>query len=115
MAEGWRVTDSLVKYNIPVVTGPVLRNPSRDSDKYDASYTNPGKMLAAGVKVAIKTDKYGSIEEGKVANLFIADGDPFEMKTTIQYLFIRGWKVPMESRHTLLHDEFLKRDPGLRQ
>jgi len=55
MAEGWRVTDSLVKYNIPVVTGPVLRNPSRDSDKYDASYTNPGKMLAAGVKVAIKT------------------------------------------------------------
>jgi len=156
MAEGWRVTDSLVKYDIPVVTGPVLRNPSRDSDKYDASYTNPGKMLAAGVKVAIKTDetenvrnlpfhagfaaaygmgkeealraitltpaeifglgdKYGSIEEGKVANLFIADGDPFEMKTTIKHLFIRGWKVPMESRHTLLHDEFLERDPGLRQ
>ncbi len=156
VAEGWRVADSLVKYNIPVITGPVLRNPSRDSDKYDASYTNAGKMLAKGVKVAIKTDetenvrnlpfhagfaatygmgkeealraitltpaeifglgdKYGSIEEGKVANLFISDGDPFEMKTTILHLFIRGWKVPMESRHTLLHDEFLEREPGIRQ
>jgi len=156
VAEGWRVADSLVKYNIPVITGPVLRNPSRDSDKYDASYTNAGKMLAKGVKVAIKTDetenvrnlpfhagfaatygmgkeaalraitltpaeifgigdKYGSIEEGKVANLFVADGDPFEMKTNIKYLFIRGWKVPIESRHTLLYNEFLERDPGLRQ
>ena len=58
-------------------------------------------------------DHYGSISLGKVANLFIADGDPFEMKTVISDLFIRGYKVPMESRHTLLYDEFLERDPGL--
>jgi imidazolonepropionase-like amidohydrolase len=59
-------------------------------------------------------DKYGSLEKGKVANLFIADGDPFEMKTRISHLFIRGWNVPLESRHTLLYDEFLERSPGLK-
>ena len=59
------------------------------------------------------SDKYGSIEKGKVANLFICDGDPFEMKTRIEKLFIRGWDVPLESRQTLLYDEFLERTPGV--
>ncbi len=56
---------------------------------------------------------YGSIEEGKIANLFVSSGDPFEMKSRITHLFINGWKVPLESRHTLLYDEFLDRKPGL--
>jgi imidazolonepropionase-like amidohydrolase len=59
-------------------------------------------------------DQYGSISKGKVANLFIADSDPFETKTQISHLFIRGWSVPMESRHTLLYDEFLERSPGVK-
>ena len=57
-------------------------------------------------------DQYGSLEVGKVANLFVSNGDPFETRTQIQHLFIRGWKVPLESRHTLLYEEFLERDPG---
>jgi imidazolonepropionase-like amidohydrolase len=59
-------------------------------------------------------DKYGSIEKGKIANLFISDGDPFETKTQIEKLFIRGWQVPIESRQTLLYDEFLERSPGVK-
>lgn len=58
-------------------------------------------------------DKLGSIEKGKVANLFVSTGDPFEMKSRITHLFINGWNVPIESRHTLLNDEFLQRSPGL--
>jgi imidazolonepropionase-like amidohydrolase len=58
--------------------------------------------------------KYGSLEKGKVANLFISDGDPFETKTKIEKLFIRGWDIPLESRQTLLYDEFLDRSPGIR-
>lgn len=55
---------------------------------------------------------YGSIEKGKLANLFICDGDPFETKTQISHVFIRGWSVPLENRQSLLYNEFLKRDPG---
>jgi len=154
VSEGWRLADSLAKYEIPVITGPVLKTPSRASDKYDRPYQNASLMLENGVKVALRTnesenirnlpynagfaatygmgieealkavtlvpaeifgvaDRYGSLEEGKVASLFISDGDPFETKTEIQYLFIDGWKVPLESRHTLLYDEFLERNPGL--
>ncbi len=58
-------------------------------------------------------DKYGSIEIGKVANVMVTNGDPFEPKTQISHLFIKGWDVPLTSRHTMLYDEFLKRSPGL--
>lgn len=60
-------------------------------------------------------DKYGSLEEGKMASLFVSDGDPFETKTNILSLFIDGWMIPLESRHTLLYDEFLERTPGLKE
>ena len=154
VADGWRVADSLAKYDIPVLVGPILSLPSRNSDKYSRPYENAGLMQQAGVLVAIKTDEtenvrnlpynagfaanygmgteealkavtinpakifgldtdLGSIEEGKIANLFVSDGDPFETKTQIYQLFINGWNVPLESRHTLLYEEFLERDPGI--
>lgn len=55
------------------------------------------------------SDKLGSIEEGKQANLFIADGDPFEPMSHITQVFIRGYKIPMVSRHTQLYEEYLNR------
>ena len=58
-------------------------------------------------------DEVGSIEEGKVANLFVASGDPFRTDTEIEHLFIEGRRVPLVSRHTELYREFLNREPGL--
>lgn len=59
------------------------------------------------------SDKIGSIEQGKIANLFVCNGDPFETKTQVSQVFIEGWQMPMVSRQTLLYDEFLQRDPGV--
>jgi imidazolonepropionase-like amidohydrolase len=56
VAEGWRVADEIAKAKIPVIAGPVLELPTRDYDRYDKAYTNPGLMLKAGVKVALKTE-----------------------------------------------------------
>jgi imidazolonepropionase-like amidohydrolase len=58
-------------------------------------------------------DQIGSLEKGKIANLFVADGDAFETKTQIRHLFINGYKVPLDSRHIRLYNEFLEREPGL--
>lgn len=154
VSEGWRVAEEIAEANVPVVTGPVLSNPTRQYDRYDRPYANAGAMQKAGVKVAIRTnevenarnlpyhagfaatygmgraealkavtivpaeifgvdDMYGSIEKGKVANLFVAEGDPFETKTQLQYVFIDGWSIPMVSRHTQLYEEYLKRAPGV--
>jgi imidazolonepropionase-like amidohydrolase len=58
-------------------------------------------------------DQIGSLEAGKLANLFISNGDPFEPRTQIERVFIRGWDIPIESRHTQLYDQFLERVPAV--
>ncbi len=55
-------------------------------------------------------DKLGSLEVGKNATLFLADGDPFEPKTQILQVFIDGYKIPMTNRHIRLYQEFLDRE-----
>ncbi len=57
-------------------------------------------------------DRIGSLETGKVADLFVATGDPFEPRTQIRRLFLDGYDVPLVSRHTRLNEEFLRRNPG---
>ncbi len=51
----------------------------------------------------------GSIETGKIANLFITDGDPFELTTNSIAVFINGQPIKLESRHTRLRDKYLQR------
>jgi len=156
--EGWRVADAIAEADVPVVTGPVLSIPSRDSDRYDTAYANAGRLHAAGVTVALRTgeaenvrnlpfhagyaaaygaendfgpeealravtltpaeifgvsETLGSLEVGKKATLFVSTGDPFETATQVRYLFIDGYNIPVESRHSKLYDEFLNRTPGL--
>jgi imidazolonepropionase-like amidohydrolase len=55
------------------------------------------------------SDRFGSIEPGKVANLVVTDGDLLEAKTNTKYLFIDGRPVPLGTKHTELNDLFKDR------
>ncbi len=55
------------------------------------------------------SDRLGSIEVGKMANLVVADGDPLEARSHIRYVFIDGRQIPLISRHTELNDAFKNR------
>ncbi|MET0624337.1 MAG: amidohydrolase family protein [Pyrinomonadaceae bacterium] len=54
-------------------------------------------------------DRLGSIEQGKIANLVVTDGDILEARTRIRHLFINGRQLPLVSRHTMLYDQFKDR------
>jgi imidazolonepropionase-like amidohydrolase len=54
-------------------------------------------------------DRVGSLEAGKVANLFIATGDPMEMKTQFTHIFINGRNVGLKSKHTEMYERFSSR------
>ena len=54
-------------------------------------------------------DKLGSIEQGKIANLVVTDGDILEPRTNVKYLFINGRLIPLTSRHTELYEQFKDR------
>ena len=52
-------------------------------------------------------DRLGSLEPGKEADLVIWPGDPFELTNYPDTVIIRGERVPMQSRQTLLRDRYL--------
>jgi len=51
-------------------------------------------------------DAVGSIDVGKSADLFVTDGDPFEMKTRVEQVYIAGKPVSMETRQTRLFSKY---------
>ena len=73
----------------------------------------PAQALAAvtinPARIFGVADRLGSLEVGKEATLFVADGDPFEASTHVTALFIRGDRIPLVSRQTELYDEYLRR------
>ncbi|HXF42935.1 MAG TPA: amidohydrolase family protein [Pyrinomonadaceae bacterium] len=54
-------------------------------------------------------DKLGSIENGKIANLVVTDGELLDPRTNVKYVFIEGRMIPLTSRHTDLFDSFKDR------
>jgi imidazolonepropionase-like amidohydrolase len=54
-------------------------------------------------------DKIGTIEVGKSADLFIASGDPLDVRTHVSEVFIEGKRQVMDDRHTRLYQKYLNR------
>ncbi len=63
---------------------------------------NPAEILGVA-------DRFGTIEEGKVANLIVTDGDPLDITTQIRYLFIKGDLTPTDNKHKELYEKYLAR------
>jgi len=55
------------------------------------------------------SDRIGSIEEGKSADLIVTDGDPLEARTQVKQLFIKGKTVDLDNRQKRLYDKYLNR------
>lgn len=51
---------------------------------------------------------HGSLEPGKVANVVVWGGDPLEILTPVNHVFIRGREIPLVSRQTELRDRYLR-------
>jgi imidazolonepropionase-like amidohydrolase len=54
-------------------------------------------------------NQIGTLEQGKLANLIVTNGDPLELTTDVKYLFIRGQLTSMDNRHLRLYEKYLKR------
>jgi len=63
------------------------------------------------------SDHYGTLAEGKVADVVVWDGDPLEVMTSPDHVFIQGEEIPLVSRQTKLRDRYkeIPRAPGLKK
>jgi imidazolonepropionase-like amidohydrolase len=61
-------------------------------------------VTLAPAEAALVSDRYGSLDSGKVANIVVWSGDPLELSSRVERVFIRGQPVSLVSRQTeLLH------------
>ncbi len=78
-SEAWKVAEAIKQANVPVLVGGTLNLPRHDHDPYDSAYANPAKLHAAGVSVAIQTNRRGSTSETAARNL------PFEAASAVAF------------------------------
>jgi imidazolonepropionase-like amidohydrolase len=55
------------------------------------------------------SDRIGSIEKGKWADLMVTNGDPLDTPTQIKYLYIKGKEVDISNKHTRMYEKYLNR------
>ena len=51
-------------------------------------------------------NRLGSIEEGKTADLIVTDGDPLEVKTRVNLMFIDGKPIDLDTRQKQLYEKY---------
>ncbi|MDX1623195.1 MAG: amidohydrolase family protein [Gemmatimonadota bacterium] len=63
---------------------------------------NPAAILGVG-------DRLGTIEAGKIGNVIVTGGDPLEIRTPVEWVFIDGMPVDRSNRHRALYREYRAR------
>ena len=150
----WKIADWLAERDVPVILGPTQSMPAGPDESYAEAYANPGRLHAAGVRIAFATftaadsrtlpyeaaqavpyglpreaalaaitknaaemlgfdDRLGTLQEGRIANVIVTDGDPLAIRTRVTELFILGRRVSTDNRHRSLYERYRAR-PGRR-
>lgn len=65
----------------------------------------PAQIFGAG-------DKIGSLETGKIADVVVGDGDPLEISTHVERVYVAGKETSMETRQTRLFHKYDARPRG---
>jgi imidazolonepropionase-like amidohydrolase len=55
------------------------------------------------------SDQLGTLENGKIANIIVTNGDPLELTTDVRYLFIKGQLTSTDNKHKALYEKYLNR------
>jgi imidazolonepropionase-like amidohydrolase len=63
---------------------------------------NPAQIFGLGNQI-------GTLEQGKIANVIVTNGDPLELTTDVKYLFIKGQLTSLENKHHRLYEKYLNR------
>lgn len=77
--DAWKVADAIKEAGVPVLVAGTLYTPVEDHDPYDAPYSNPARLHAAGITVAIRSNTRGTSEATSSRNL------PFEAATAVAF------------------------------
>ncbi len=88
--------------NLPYAAAQAVAFGLPEAEALKALMLHPAEL--AGV-----ADRLGSIEIGKVATLFVCDGNLLDLRSNVKRLWIAGKEVSLEDRHTRLYEKYRNR------
>ncbi len=88
--------------NLPYEAAQAVAFGLPESDALKGITLYPAQILGLG-------DRLGSIEAGKEASLFVADGNIFDIRSNVKKMWIAGREVDLASRHTRLFHKYKNR------
>ncbi len=88
--------------NLPYQAAAAVAFGLAHDEAYKAISLNAAEIFGLG-------KRFGSIDEGKVADLIVTDGDPLEATTKVTQVFIDGKPVSLETRQKKLADRYAAR------
>ncbi len=88
--------------NLPYQAAAAVAFGLPHEDAYRAVSLSAAEIFGVGQRL-------GSIEEGKIADLIVADGDPLEVTTKVDMVFIGGKAVSLDTRQKQLYERYSKR------
>lgn len=87
--------------NLPFYAGTTVAHGLTKEQALQLITLNPAKILRID-------DRYGSLEKGKSATLFISKGDALDMRTNqLTHAFIDGRNISLETHQTKLYHRYL--------
>jgi imidazolonepropionase-like amidohydrolase len=92
---------SLVK-NMPYAAAQAVAFGLSSNEALKSLTLYPAQMAGMG-------ERLGSIETGKDATLFAADGDILDIRSNVKHIWIAGKEVSLENRHTRLYGKYKNR------
>ena len=74
---------------------------------YGLPWNEALKGLTKNISEVFKLDKRGAIQEGYIADIIIWDGDPLEVTSFVDGVYLSGKKYPVENRSMRLKERYL--------
>lgn len=94
--------DSGGERNLRYGAGNAVRNGMTWDDALRAVTLNPARAFGLDAQ-------YGTLEAGKVANVVIWSGDPFDFASAADKVYVRGREVSLRTRETELMEKYRRR------
>jgi len=92
-----------------------LKQEAGNAVAYGMSWDDALRAVTLGpARVLGIADRYGSLEAGKVANVVVWSGDPFEFGTRAEHVFVRGREYPELNRQEMLEQRYKTLPPNYR-
>lgn len=86
--------------------GPAAGAPTQFTQAQQRQVASGGQGVIPETEIWGVADQIGSIEVGKAGDLFVASGDPLDVRTTVSEVFIGGKRIPWDDRHTRLYEKY---------